>query len=79
LNATAAVTGTSRGPHSALLYNLHAEHDPWRAARLAWLAGSDDNGLLGAPLAATRNFLASGDKTNPDRQWQVGSANHKIK
>jgi hypothetical protein len=44
----AAVTGTSRGARSALLYNLHAKHCPRRASSLAWRTRSDDNGLLRA-------------------------------
>jgi hypothetical protein len=41
-------TGTSRGADAARLYGLHTQHDPWRAAPLAWRTRIHDNGLLGA-------------------------------
>jgi hypothetical protein len=33
------------------LYSFHTQHDPWRAAPLAWRTRSDDNAFLGALLS----------------------------
>jgi hypothetical protein len=43
-----AVTGTSRGADAGCFSGLDTQHDPWRASRLAWRTGGNDNGLLGA-------------------------------
>ena len=38
----------SRRADPRCLYGLNTQHDPGRASSLAWRAGGDDNGLLGA-------------------------------
>jgi len=57
---SAEKTSCSCRSDAARLYSLHPQHDPWRAAPLAWRTRSHDNGLLGlqtgrSPVQARRS------------------------
>src|SRR6478672_4067385 len=62
---SAEKTSCSCRSDAARLYSLHPQHDPWRAAPLAWRTRSHDNGLLGLQTTAAWPLAARAQQPVP--------------